>query len=1056
MSLEIGELAQIISTGDVIKILGFAQKLVATNMEMYSVQVIATGKILSWAAVDIKPLQLNQTIVDAFKDWNFQNFLAFRRAITHIRVKGELTNILYSMHYGDVEFKPHQYKPVLKFLQGTTGRLLIADEVGLGKTIEALYIWKELQSREDARRLLVVCPHSLTDKWESDMKRLFSITEAETVDAKRLYEKCLNYEQKQTESFALITGIEAIRSKQKTNIGGVTVPPKTAKDKLRAYLDNKVSSYIGDEKVFDLVIIDEAHIVRNYDTCNFKTAEMLRDNAKNVILLSATPIQTSSKNLFNLLRLMEPEEYTNIHIFNDILDENTLLVTLANLFYKRYEKGSLELEKVIQDARVALQQIRESKYFGNYELFEAVARNLEERFTNDELRIKTYGQITKCYFYDGVVSRTRKKDVPGENTVRDSQTVHFSLTQKEKKVYQFVTQRLRNTIRDNSSKVHEFVVMLKQREMASSLPAALIKWSQSYRENYQMSDLYEELFGDDDEDLHEFADTSIPGLNVSLSDLQELKKQDSKYKTFLENVILDRIRKDSTEKIIVFSFFKATLLYLEERLKRDGISALRIDGSITDRTQIIEKFKTENYNILLSSEVGSEGLDLQFAKIEVNYDLPWNPMRLEQRIGRIDRIGQKAEKISIVNMICSDTVEDKILFRLYDRIEVFKKSIGEIEDILGTITTDIQRDLLDPNLTEEQVRERADQLITTKLLDKKLSEELEEKAGISQEYSDSIMNYIEESSRNNRFIRREDLMNYIDDFFQVSGKGSTIVPIKIKGQPDEFRRITLSGEADTQYRDFINNTRAVKAYKYHPGIARDGIDCCFPQGKAISGFVNIDVNDSLIRWIYDTTENGRGKEKPYCFAISIDSQNCPSCTVIKRGVYVFFIKEINFKGMRVRREMFHVVINVNTKEVLSLSNGEYLISQGLFYGEPINNLLKYKDYSAILNSRLDVCTNVAKELYNKAAEEFVENNDTAYKLQVNKANKIFEYQKQIINDAINSLDPLSSYYESTKRLNLGRIEQVSLQHDAIIRRLEKKKEYTTNSEDLATGIIIVK
>ena len=107
-------------------------------------------------------------------------------------------------------------------------------------------------------------------------------------------------------------------------------------------------------------------------------------------------------------------------------------------------------------------------------------------------------------------------------------------------------------------------------------------------------------------------------------------------------------------------------------------------GMGDEKNEVIERFKTSpRINILISSEVGSEGIDLQFASIEFNYDLPWNPMRLEQRIGRIDRIGQKSEKILIYNMICNNTVEDRVLQRLYERIQIFTSSIGDIEEILA-------------------------------------------------------------------------------------------------------------------------------------------------------------------------------------------------------------------------------------------------------------------------------------------------------------------------------------------------------------------------------------
>src|SRR5690606_19524807 len=131
-------------------------------------------------------------------------------------------------------------------------------------------------------------------------------------------------------------------------------------------------------------------------------------------------------------------------------------------------------------------------------------------------------------------------------------------------------------------------------------------------------------------------------------------------------------------KLIVFAFFTNTLLYLKIKLKELGIETEIIYGGIKDRTVRIENFQhNNNVKILLSSEVGSEGIDLQFCDALVNYDLPWNPMVVEQRIGRIDRVGQKSNVINIYNLILKDTIEERIHTRLYERINLFRESLGD-------------------------------------------------------------------------------------------------------------------------------------------------------------------------------------------------------------------------------------------------------------------------------------------------------------------------------------------------------------------------------------------
>ena len=197
------------------------------------------------------------------------------------------------MNNSATEFFPPQFKPVMKFIESTTGRLLIADEVGLGKTIEAMYIWEELIARENSRRLLIVCSAVLCDKWKNDLYNYFSI-ESEIVKAKDLLDNIKQaVSQPLKKHFALITSLEGIRYKEKVNV----LLDNSPRAKLDEFLEELAAS--NKDEVFDLVIIDEAHYLRNSETASFKTASKLRDNAKNLVLLSATPIQTGEENLFS-------------------------------------------------------------------------------------------------------------------------------------------------------------------------------------------------------------------------------------------------------------------------------------------------------------------------------------------------------------------------------------------------------------------------------------------------------------------------------------------------------------------------------------------------------------------------------------------------------------------------------------------------------------------------------------------------------------------------------------------------------------------------------------
>lgn len=141
------------------------------------------------------------------------------------------------------------------------------------------------------------------------------------------------------------------------------------------------------------------------------------------------------------------------------------------------------------------------------------------------------------------------------------------------------------------------------------------------------------------------------------------------------------------QKVVVFSYFRGTLAYLERRLTALGVNCCVLHGGIDDiaeRQELIDHFRSiDGPRVLLSSEVGSEGINLQFCRCVINYDLPWNPMRVEQRIGRIDRVGQKAERLSIIHFKVPGTIDACVYENLYGKIAEAQLTIGEMEDILG-------------------------------------------------------------------------------------------------------------------------------------------------------------------------------------------------------------------------------------------------------------------------------------------------------------------------------------------------------------------------------------
>ena len=194
-----------------------------------------------------------------------------------------------------------------------------------------------------------------------------------------------------------------------------------------------------------------------------------------------------------------------------------------------------------------------------------------------------------------------------------------------------------------------------------------------------------------------------------------LPEEDPKYDLML-SAIREKQALDNN-KIIIFSTFRNTLEYLRKKLEKEGLRVAQVDGSVKDQVRQDLRFRFElpkedkdAIDILLFTEVGSEGLDYQFCNMMINYDLPWNPMRIEQRIGRIDRRGQRSESVSIYNMITNGTVDADIYYRCLMRIGIFENSIGECDEILGDIAAQLDMIAIDTTLTEEERRIKLEQI----------------------------------------------------------------------------------------------------------------------------------------------------------------------------------------------------------------------------------------------------------------------------------------------------------------------------------------------------------
>lgn len=613
---------------------------------------------------------------------------------------------LYSLHASRVEFHVYQFKPVLKFLRNPDQRLLLADEVGLGKTIEAGIIMTELQARVDVRRVLVVCPAALQSKWRDDMRSRFE-EKFDILNAERL--RTFLDEYSKFGPGAPVRGIVSLELIR------------------RQEFVERLAEY---DAHFDLVIIDEAHHCRNPETQANEVATVLADRADALLLLTATPLQMGIQDLFHLLHILSPSEFDDPYTFQDAIEPNRYINAASRYLMAGQQNAARQMLKKVE-------QTREGKRFIRNPYYREVLEQLRHGCDSREQALRAQRMLLELNTLAHIFTRSRKREVLLDAPIRRAHTVRFRLCAQEQAFYDAIISYVRRVYRMSSWSVG-FVLVTRERQAASSLPAFREHYLHALTKDYTDAEELSALHGviADEETLGAMQQT-LPALLERL--LEPARQQlyraaanmggiDTKFDTFLR-ILNDVFAEEPGAKILVFSFFKKTLDYLEERLRRAGIKATAIHGDlpVVDRLSIVERFRdTQEIQVLLSSEVGSEGLDFQFCHVLINYDLPWNPMKVEQRIGRIDRFGQQSRQLSIYSFVAEGTVEERIYARLYERIRIFEESIGDLEAVLGEVMKDLSQKVYSRDLSPDEERRLADQAADTILRKKQELEEFEQ------------------------------------------------------------------------------------------------------------------------------------------------------------------------------------------------------------------------------------------------------------------------------------------------------------------------------------------
>ena len=601
----------------------------------------------------------------------------FRSALAVERITNANQNTLYAFRAQRVLFEAFQYKPLLKLLESHDRRLLIADEVGLGKTIEAGLILAELEARQPLDRVLIVCPSRLREKWRDEMGRKFG----QDFDIMARQE------------------IQEFLGKLRRNQGRGRLRAVVSMQTLRN--GDLRGQFLAELGSIGMVIVDEAHHARNPSS---QTSQMLRDVcevAEAVLLLTATPLHLGSRDLFTLLQALRPAEFVDPNVFDERLrlykdvHEAALRVRGGELGEARDLLRPLFEEGVPPEKRdpVAANVIRDLGGPGPADTPGWVEL---ERRTQD------------LHPLSSIITRTRKRDVQEFAATRRAPVLTFHLSDEEEAAYRRLVPRASRL--DWVGSPMSIGEVQRARQAASCLPAALLAAGDrvALEDEPEVSDILPS-------ELEGASAAELPATRGPLP----MPVTDSKFAKLLEQ-LRNIDSKDTGAKVLIFTYFVGTSRYLERRLNAEGYPTLRIAGDVPsdpkrperdERGRRMRRFQDDpSVRVMVSTEVGSEGLDFQFCHHLVNYDLPWNPMVVEHRIGRIDRFGQKHRVLTVLTLVAEGTVEERILAKLYERIGLFERSIGQLEAILGEQISKLQRDWAGGLLTPDEDTTRGEEM----------------------------------------------------------------------------------------------------------------------------------------------------------------------------------------------------------------------------------------------------------------------------------------------------------------------------------------------------------
>jgi SNF2 family DNA or RNA helicase len=464
---------------------------------------------------------------------------------------------------------PYQLKAAQTALRRFRGRGLLCDEVGLGKTIEAGLVIKEYLMRQMAERILVITPPGLVQQWREELKQKFGLSDFVT-NADDTFRAAGT---DAWEQFPLV--IASLAAARRTGTRDIIA-----------------------NQNYDLIIVDEAHHLKNRSSVSWKFVNKLQK--RYILMLTATPVENRLEELYNLITILKP--------------------------------GQLKTPQEFRRQFVVRGDPRSPKNRG---LLRELLADVMIRHSRGQVDVKL--------------------------PPRRAHTIRLMPTPEEQVLYQNVSQFVRQTLAEGRNKgARKLTLSILQREIGSS-PMAVVKTLRKLakQETWQKERPY------------------LQQLIAQAEAITDWAKADALQKI---------IQSAGQDRILIFTHFQATLDALAKRLAAMGVDFIPYHGGLTtqQKDEAVRRFEEEG-QILLSTEAAGEGRNLQFCHVMVNFDLPWNPQRIEQRVGRIHRVGQQ-KRVDIFNLSAQGTIEDYLLNILDRKLNMFELVIGEMEMILGYLT----------------------------------------------------------------------------------------------------------------------------------------------------------------------------------------------------------------------------------------------------------------------------------------------------------------------------------------------------------------------------------